>query len=65
MEQNSKYYKKKKINGDLVLNSKYLKTKIKLHNNRVTTNLNNVEMIIIITISCLKKHLSTFFYLQY
>ena len=31
MEQNSKYYKKKKINGDLVLNSKYLKTKIKLH----------------------------------
>ena len=65
MEQNSKYYKKKKINGDLVLNSKYLKTKIKLHNNRVTTNLNNVEMIIIMTISCLKKDLSTFFYLQY
>ena len=63
MEQNSKYYKKKKINGDLVLNSKYLKTKIKLHNNRVTTNLNNVEMIIIMTISCLKKDLSTFFYL--
>ena len=65
MEQNSKYYKKKKINGDLVLNSKYLKTKIKLHNNRVTTNLNNVEMIIIMTITCLKKDLSTFFYLQY
>ena len=65
MEQNSKYYKKKKINGDLVLNSKYLKTKIKLHNNRVTTNLNNVEMIIIMTVSCLKKDLSTFFYLQY
>ena len=65
MEQNSKYYKKKKINGDLVLNSKYLKTKIKLHNNRVITNLNNVEMIIIMTISCLKKDLSTFFYLQY
>ena len=65
MEQNSKYYKKKKINGDLVLNSKYLKTKIKLHNNRVTTNLNNVKMIIIMTISCLKKDLSTFFYLQY
>ena len=65
MEQNSKYYKKKKINGDLVLNSKYLKTKIKLHKNRVTTNLNNVEMIIIMTISCLKKDLSTFFYLQY
>ena len=65
MEQNSKYYKKKKINGDLVLNSKYLKTKIKLHNNRVTTNLNNVEIIIIMTISCLKKDLSTFFYLQY
>ena len=65
MEQNSKYYKKKKINGDLVLNSKYLKTKIKLHNNRVTTNLNNVEMIIIMTISCLKKDLRTFFYLQY
>ena len=63
MEQNSKYYKKKKINGDLVLNSKYLKTKIKLHNNRVTTNLNNVEIIIIMTISCLKKDLSTFFYL--
>ena len=62
MEQNSKYYKKKKINGDLVLNSK---TKIKLHNNRVTTNLNNVEMMIIIGISCLKKDLSTFFYLQY
>lgn len=65
MEQTSKYYKKKKINGDVVLNSKYLKTKIKLHNNRVTTNLNNVEMIIIIGISCLKKDLSTFFYLQY
>ena len=65
MEQNSKYYKMKKINGDLVLNSKYLKTKIKLHKNRVTTNLNNVEMIIIMTISCLKKDLSTFFYLQY
>ena len=65
MEQTSKYYKKKKINGDAVLNSKYLKTKIKLHNNRVTTNLNNVEMMIIIGISCLKKDLSTFFYLQY
>ena len=53
MKDNSKYFEKKKISGESVLNDQNLKTKIKSYNSRVQKF---VKMLIIIPDEILKGH---------